>query len=49
MAQICMTLLLLAAGDKPSWMKWDAAKELSKKTGLPIIVYSTVDQKGGGC
>lgn len=38
-----------AGGDKPNWMKWEAAKDLAKKTGLPIIVYSTVDQKGGGC
>jgi hypothetical protein len=43
-----MTLALLG-GDKPNWMKWDAAKALAKQTGMPIIVYNTVDKNGGGC
>ena len=38
-----------AGGDKPNWMKWDAAKAQAAQTGLPILVYSVVDQKGGSC
>ena len=39
----------MAGGDKPNWMKWDAAKAQASQTGLPILVYSVVDQKGGSC
>lgn len=45
-------LILLAAGpagDKPEWVKWDAAKSIAQKADLPILVYSVVDQKGGSC
>jgi len=39
----------MAGGDKPNWMKWDAAKAQAAQTGLPILVYCVVDQKGGSC
>ncbi len=45
-------VLLLAAGpagDKPNWIKWDAAKDAAPGADLPILVYSVVDQKGGSC
>lgn len=33
----------------PSWTQWEPAKGQSAATGKPILVYSTVDEKGNGC
>ncbi len=38
-----------AAAGGPEWKQFREAKGLSAATGRPIIVYSIVDEKGGGC
>lgn len=44
---VACAAVALAGG--PPWVKFDQAKQMAAATGKPILVYSNVDENGGGC